>query len=197
MKNPSSLRTGFVRTLESASCLEIEARMPSEIKAISPLVDRLIRLIEESHCVAGEELAVELALWEALGNAVVHGNRLDPGKLVQVHCRCELGKGVSMVVKDLGRGFDPKATPDPLAAENLAAERGRGILLMRSQMDEVSFQCGGTEVHMRKRPASEPKRRPRSSNQSDRHRSANTTGPRGSDISKRLRPMRARERGTC
>src|ERR1700732_4845593 len=86
---------------------EIEAWMPSEIKAISPLVDRLMRLIEGSHCVRGEEPSVELALAEALNNAVVHGNRLDRQKLVQVLCRCELGKGISLVVKDQGLGFDP------------------------------------------------------------------------------------------
>jgi len=57
--------------------------MPSEIEAISPLVDRMIRLIEESHCVLGEEPAVGLALREALNNAVLHGNQLDPVKLVQ------------------------------------------------------------------------------------------------------------------
>jgi len=162
--------------------------MPSEIKAISPLVDRLIRLIEESHCVAGEELAVELALREALGNAVVHGNRLDPGKLVHVHCRCQRSTGLSIVVKDFGSGFDPSAIPDPLAADHLEVERGRGLLLMRSQMDEVSFQCGGTEVHMRKRPARKLKRRTRSSKESDGRRS---------NISTQLRPIRAREKGTC
>jgi serine/threonine-protein kinase RsbW len=61
-----------------------------------------------------------------------------------------LGKGVFVVVKDQGEGFDPNAIPDPLAAENLKAENGRGILLMKSQMDEVAFECEGTEVHMRK-----------------------------------------------
>jgi len=126
--------------------------MPSVIKAISPLVDRLIGLIDESHCVAGEELAVELALREALGNAVVHGNCLDPAKVVQVHCRCDLLLGVFVVVKDQGRGFNPDTIPDPLSAENLEAEHGRGILLIRSHMDEVLFKCGGSEVHMRKRP---------------------------------------------
>jgi serine/threonine-protein kinase RsbW len=127
--------------------------MPSEIKAISPLVDRLTRLIEESHCVLGEEPAVGLALREALNNAVLHGNRLDPCKLVHVHCRCEPGKGVSVVVKDQGRGFDPNTVPDPSAVENLEAAHGRGILLMRWLMDEVSFEFGpfGTEVHMWKR----------------------------------------------
>jgi serine/threonine-protein kinase RsbW len=111
----------------------------------------LIRLIAESHCVSGEECSVELALREALNNAVLHGNRLDPGKLVHVYCRCELGKGVSIVVRDQGKGFDPNAIPDPLAAENLRAENGRGILLMKSQMDDVSFERAGSEIHMRKR----------------------------------------------
>src|ERR1700730_5619997 len=128
---PSSLRTEFVRTPGSDSCLEIKARMPSEIKAISPLVDRLSRLIEESHCVLGEEPAVGLALREALNNAVLHGNQLDPVKLVQVHCRCEVGEGVSIVIKDQGRGFDPTVIADPSMIGNLEAEHGRGVLLIR------------------------------------------------------------------
>ena len=149
----SSFQSELVRTHDSASCLEINAQMPSEIKAISPLVDRLTRMIEDSHCVLGEEPAVGLALREALNNAVLHGNRLDPCKLVQIYCRCELGKGVSIVVKDRGRGFDPSEIPDRSVIGNLDAERGRGILLMRWLMDEVSFEFGfwGTEVHMLKR----------------------------------------------
>ena len=150
---PSSLRTEFVRTPGSDSCLEIKARMPSEIEAISPLVDRMIRLIEESHFVLGEEPAVGLALREALNNAVLHGNQLDPVKLVQVHCRCEVGEGVSIVIKDQGRGFDPTVIANPSVIGNVEAEHGRGILLMRWLMDEVSFEFGyrGTEVHMSKR----------------------------------------------
>ena len=127
--------------------------MPSEIEAISPLVDRIIRLIEESHCVLGDEPAVGLALREALNNAVLHGNRLDPVKLVRVHCRCEFGEGVSIVIKDQGRGFDPTTITDPSISGNLEAEHGRGIFLMRWLMDEVSFEFGyrSTEVHMSKR----------------------------------------------
>ncbi|HEY4765862.1 MAG TPA: ATP-binding protein [Candidatus Sulfotelmatobacter sp.] len=153
MSNPAKLRNEFLGTCGTSGCLDIEARVPSEVKAISPLVDRLMRLIAESRVVSGEEFSVELALREALNNAVLHGNRLDPAKLVHVYCRCELGKGVSVVVRDQGRGFDPNAIPDPLAAENLRAEDGRGILLMKSQMDEVWFACEGTEVHMRKKCA--------------------------------------------
>ena len=149
------LRLRFAGRRASHSLLKIEAWMPSEIKAISPLVDRLMALIEGSRCVAGNERAVELALREALSNAVVHGNGMDAHKLVQIRCRCELGKGVFIIVKDHGQGFDPKAVPDPLAVERLEAEHGRGIHLMKLAMDEVSFQHGGTEVHMRKRPSVE------------------------------------------
>ena len=150
---PSCLRTEFVLTHGNDSSFEIRARMPSQIEAISPLVDRMMRLIEESHCVLGEEQAVGLALREALNNAVLHGNRLDPVKLVQVHCRCEAGEGVSIVIMDQGRGFDPSTIPDPSVVGNLDAEHGRGVLLMRWLMDEISFEFGfwGTEVHMLKR----------------------------------------------
>ena len=126
--------------------------MPSEIKAISPLVDRLSRLIEGSRCVAGNETDVELALREALSNAVVHGNRMDAHKLVQIRCQCELGKGVTIVVTDQGQGFDPKAVPSPLAVERLQEQHGRGIHLMKLAMDEVWFERRGTEVGMRKSP---------------------------------------------
>ncbi len=151
-----ALRPAFAGIRAARSLLKIEAWMPSEIKAISPLVNRLMRLIEGSRCVAGNEPAVELSLQEALSNAVIHGNRMDAHKLVQIHCQCELGKGVSIVVTDHGQGFDPKTVPDPLAVERLAAEHGRGIRLMKLAMDEVSFELGGTEVRMRKGPARNP-----------------------------------------
>jgi serine/threonine-protein kinase RsbW len=133
--------------------LEVDAWIPSEIKAISPLVDRLMRLIEGSHCITGEEHAAELALREALSNAVVHGNRLDAHKLVHVRCRCKVGKEISLIVSHQGQEFDAHNVPDSVAAENLEAEHGRGIRLMKSVMDEVSFQQRGTEIHMCKRLA--------------------------------------------
>jgi serine/threonine-protein kinase RsbW len=139
--------TGFV--------LEIDAWTESRINAISPLVERLMRLIEESHCITGDEQAVELALREALSNAVVHGNRLDARKLVHVRCRCQTDEGISLIVSDQGQGFDTGTIPNPLAVENLEADHGRGIHLMKLGMDQVSFWRGGTEVHMCKRPVRE------------------------------------------
>jgi serine/threonine-protein kinase RsbW len=139
----------------AGSLLEIDAWIHSEIKAISPLVERLMRLIEGSHCITGEELAVELALREALNNAVVHGNRLDVHKLVHVRCRCKVGEGISLIVSDQGQGFDPRTVPDSVTVENLEADHGRGIHLLKLAMDEVSFEQRGAEVHMWKGPASD------------------------------------------
>lgn len=148
----SGLRPAFVGGHASRSLIDIEAWMPSEIQAISPLVEQLVRLIEGSQCVPGQEPDVELALREALNNAVVHGNRLDPSKRVQILCRCEKRKGISITVSDQGQGFDPNAVPEPSAIGRIEAEHGRGILLMKMAMDEVSFERGGTKVHLRKGP---------------------------------------------
>jgi len=146
----------------AGSLLQIDAWVPSEISAISPLVERLMRLIEGSHCITGEEPAVELALREALNNAVVHGNRLDAHKLVHVRCRCKVGEGISVIVSDQGQGFDPRTIPDPLTVENLEADHGRGIHIMKLVMDEVSFEQRGAEVHMCKRAARHPRAEMRS-----------------------------------
>jgi serine/threonine-protein kinase RsbW len=149
----SDLRTHLARTSAGESLLEVDSWIPSEATAISPLVDRLMRLIEGSHCITGEEHDVELVLREALSNAVVHGNQLDAHKLVHVRCRCKVGKAISLIVSDQGQGFDARTIPDPVAVENLEAEHGRGIQLMKLVMDEVSFQQRGTEVHVCKRLA--------------------------------------------
>jgi serine/threonine-protein kinase RsbW len=143
------------------SNFEVDAWIPSDVKAISPLVERLMRLIEGSDCVTGEEHAVQLALREALNNAVIHGNRLDARKLVHVRLHCRVGNGISLIVSDQGQGFDARTIPDPLALENLEAEHGRGIHIMKLAMDEVSFQQGGTEVRMCKRPARNARANPR------------------------------------
>ena len=144
-----SLRSVLREPRFTGAPLEVHTWVRSEIGLISPLVDWLMSLIAGSRCVFGEEQSVELAFREALSNAMLHGNRLDARKLVHVRCRCECGKGVFIVVRDQGHGFDPNSVPDPLAVENLGAEHGRGIHLMKLAMDEISFGRGGTEVHMR------------------------------------------------
>ena len=150
-----SLQTVLGKHPFTGAPLDVHTWVRSEIALISPLVDWLMSLIAASRCVLGDEQFVELALREALSNAMLHGNRLDAGKLVHIRCCCECGHGVFIVVRDQGHGFDPSNVRNPLVVENLGAEHGRGIHLMKLAMDEVSFERQGTEVRMRK--ASGPK----------------------------------------
>src|SRR6266446_6861872 len=144
-------KSPFPGKRSGSSILEVDSWMPSAIQAISPLVDRLMRLIEGSHCVPGAEPDVELALREALDNAVVHGNHEDPETKVHIRCRCQPGKEISIVVTDQGKGFDFEKIVGKGITSDPAAEHGRGIQLMKAYMDDVNFERRGSEVHMRKR----------------------------------------------
>jgi serine/threonine-protein kinase RsbW len=125
--------------------------IPSEIDAIGPAVDKVIQVITRAGCVPANQSDIEIALFEALANAVIHGNGQDARKRVHILCRLEPGQRLLIVVRDEGPGFDPVKVPDPTAPENVESDHGRGILLMKAFMDEVQFAAGGTEVHMCKR----------------------------------------------
>ncbi|ABF41318.1 putative anti-sigma regulatory factor, serine/threonine protein kinase [Candidatus Koribacter versatilis Ellin345] len=117
---------------------------------VSPVVDQIMHMVNETGCCApGKELDVEIALREALANAIKHGANGDPSKTVE--CRVSCGdSGILIVVRDPGPGFDPAAIPDPLSSENIFSNHGRGIFLINKLMDEVKFEKNGTEIHMRK-----------------------------------------------
>jgi serine/threonine-protein kinase RsbW len=149
-RTPNS-QSQFQGKRSRSSILEIDSWMPSKIQAISPLVDRLMRLIEGSQCVPGEEFHIELALREALNNAVVHGNQENPERKVRIRCRCQPGKEIAIVVTDQGKGFDFETTVRDGITSDPNSEHGRGIQLMKAYMDDVHFKRGGSEVHMRKR----------------------------------------------
>lgn len=88
---------------------------------------------------------LRLALEEALVNAIKHGNQMDPEK--QVHIRCRInGEVVRVTVEDEGAGFDPETLPDPTADENLNLPSGRGVMLIKSFMDEVHFNEIGNSI---------------------------------------------------
>jgi serine/threonine-protein kinase RsbW len=127
----------------------LELSLRSEVSTIAPFVDTLMRLIKKFSWVAEDEEDIEVALYEVLANAVIHGNHEDPERQVRVSCRCGTDE-ISIVVRDEGQGFDVGEVPDPTTPENISSSHGRGIYLMRTLMDEVHFEGGGTVVHMRK-----------------------------------------------
>ena len=139
----------ITHNVQGGRCLELERTLPSRVAAISPFVDKLMRLIRKCGCAAEGESDVEIALREALANAIIHGNHENPRKHVYVRCRCKPDE-VSIAVEDEGRGFELNKIADPTAPENTGAVHGRGIYLMKALMDEVRFAEGGVVVRMRK-----------------------------------------------
>jgi serine/threonine-protein kinase RsbW len=101
---------------------------------------------------------VDVAVREAVANAIKHGNAQDPGKQVHVDLFRE-GDDVVIKVEDEGVGFDPAQLQNPLAPENLLKPNGRGIFYMKSFMDDIHYGLrpgGGTIVTLRKKVAGSP-----------------------------------------
>jgi serine/threonine-protein kinase RsbW len=140
------------RNAHSVPFVELRQSLPSRVAAISPFADQLIRFILNFRNADGGEADIEMALHEALANAVIHGSGENSCKRVYVTCRCYMDGEVSIEVRDEGRGFDSDAVLDPTVRENLLFTHGRGIYLMKTLMDDVSFEEGGSVVRMRKNP---------------------------------------------
>jgi serine/threonine-protein kinase RsbW len=138
------------RNGHSVPFVELRQSLPSKVTAISAFVDQLMRFVLYFRRADGSEIDIETALREALANAVIHGNGDDSCESVYVTCRCYMNGEISITVRDQGRGFDSNAVPDPTFRENLLFKHGRGIYLMKTRMDEVSFEEGGSVVRMRK-----------------------------------------------
>jgi serine/threonine-protein kinase RsbW len=141
--------------LRPAPFIELQQRLPSQIAAMSPFVDRLMQFLEMLIKKLGDadedEVDIRIALSEALTNAVIHGNRENLHKCVDVTCRLSMDRELLLTVRDEGSGFDFRATPDPTEQRNRLLPTGRGIYLMRAFMDEVCFEESGKVVHLRKR----------------------------------------------
>ncbi len=130
--------------------LKLDQVLPSDVAQLEPVVARITALIEQTGCRQGLE-NIDLALHEALANAILHGNRSNPAKAVRVCVAVKEDCGVLIVVKDAGSGFDPKQLSNPLVGSNLLSPHGRGVFLLNQLMDDVRFSFdGGTAVYLRR-----------------------------------------------
>jgi serine/threonine-protein kinase RsbW len=129
--------------------LRLDITVRADVSEIDPVAEEVMSAVNEMGCAAGKTFEIETALREALANAFVHGCGGDPDKEVQVCVSCDEGRGVLIVVRDPGPGFDPASIPSPVMGENIYSEHGRGIYLINRLMDEVTFRKGGTEIHMK------------------------------------------------
>jgi serine/threonine-protein kinase RsbW len=131
--------------------VRVRVTLAADRQSVDPVVDQVMESVREMKCVDGKEDAIQLSLQEALANAVVHGAKEDPSKVVECLVACDEERGILIIVRDPGEGFDPKAIPSCTLGENLYSNHGRGIFLINQLMDEVQFHKNGTEIRMVKR----------------------------------------------
>ncbi len=132
--------------------VKLDITIPGMVGSIVPVVQRIMSVVKEMGCSAGREFEIEQSLLEALGNAIEHGSSNDPSKQVQCSVACDQARGMLIVVRDEGPGFDPSSVPSPIVGQNIYSEGGRGIYLINQLVDEVHYEKGGTEIHMRMHP---------------------------------------------
>ena len=89
-----------------------------------------------------DALNVGIAVREAVINAMLHGNRMDPARKVEVNLQAR-PRSIRARIRDQGSGFDLAATPDPTVGDNLMRSSGRGLLVMRAFVDRVDFKFVG------------------------------------------------------
>lgn len=130
--------------------LRLDMTVQADVNSISTLVESILAITSEMECARGKEFEIETALREALANAMLHGCQGDPTKQVQCCVACDKDRGMIIVVRDPGNGFDPSRIPSPVVGENVYSGHGRGIFLINQLMDRVWYERGGTELHMLK-----------------------------------------------
>lgn len=130
-----------------------EFKLPTRIESVEDAAVNAERFVRDNGF--GDEVvsAIDLAVRESVANAVKHGNKFDETKEVEVTF-AKVDDGLQITVRDFGAGFSIDEIPDPTNPENLLKVNGRGILFMRSFMDEVEWSNatgGGMMVTMLKR----------------------------------------------
>ena len=130
---------------------KIEFELPSDLALMNGVLQYLLARVAKLGLIAPERSNIFIALDEAFVNAVKHGNKNDPTKLVRVGAELS-PKEACFTIEDEGEGFDVQTIPDPRDPANLFKSSGRGVLLIYNIMDEVEYNAQGNRVKMVKRP---------------------------------------------
>jgi serine/threonine-protein kinase RsbW len=130
-----------------------ELKLPSRIEAVAEAAAAVAGIVSRSGIDENAAFGIDMAVREAVTNAVLHGNQRDESKFVEVAVKSSPA-ALEITVHDQGLGFNPEVVPDPTKDENILKTSGRGIFFMRNFMDEVDWLIrpeGGTTVRMLKR----------------------------------------------
>jgi serine/threonine-protein kinase RsbW len=130
-----------------------EIKLPSRLETIDEAVATAAKMANASGLPEEALFGIDLAVREAVTNAVKHGNKFDQTKQVKITIENRAHE-LLITIEDEGAGFELNQVPDPTSSENLLKESGRGIFFMRSFMDEVVWEhaaTGGTIVRLTKK----------------------------------------------
>ncbi len=126
---------------------KLDLKYKSNRKSVADLENLLIEHKAEINLPEEKFVNLQIAVSEAILNAIVHGNKEIPEKNVYVKIENDERK-ITISIKDEGKGFDVNTLPDPTKSENLYKEHGRGIFIIKSLVD--IFDCisdsNGTEI---------------------------------------------------
>jgi serine/threonine-protein kinase RsbW len=125
----------------------IEFRIPSKVEFLDGILNYLTERLVRMGVIEHQNSNVVIALDEAIVNAIKHGNKYDESKWVTIVADLS-AQGARFTITDEGEGFDPDDVPDPCAPENLLRSSGRGLLLIRSIMDETFYNESGNSLTM-------------------------------------------------
>jgi len=130
-----------------------ELKLASRLESVEEAAVEASKFAERHDFGDDVKSAVDMAVREAVANAVKHGNKLDETKQVEITFE-NRNEGFEITVRDFGAGFAVEEVPDPTNPENLLKASGRGVLFMRSFMDKVEWSNhkeGGMMVEMLKK----------------------------------------------
>jgi serine/threonine-protein kinase RsbW len=120
---------------------KLEMSLPSRIESVQEAAAKAEEFACKRGCSEEFVYAIDMAIRESVANAVKHGNKFDESKKVEMTLE-DSDEGLAVTVRDFGTGFTVENIPDPTNPENLMKTNGRGILFMRSFMDDVEWSNG-------------------------------------------------------
>lgn len=119
----------------------------SDLNEIDRLTEFVNRISNEAKLNHEKEHQIMLVLSEAVTNAILHGNKRDPEKTVELTAKITSGT-ITLTVADQGAGFDYNKVPDPRKQENLLKTGGRGVWLIREFADRVAYFDNGSKIEI-------------------------------------------------
>ncbi len=118
---------------------EAELRIPASLDMLEHVYEWSRAQLDRLPISENKRYEILLGISEAVTNAIRHGNKLDPNKQVSISFLAK-PESITICIGDEGEGFDPDALPDPTHGEHILVPSGRGVFLLRSLAEEVTFE---------------------------------------------------------